>query len=198
MDFRNLEKLVETRERSLLEFKKQLSTNQQKDICKEFAAFASSSGGQVVVGVEDDRTMIGLSRDVSKEIRSKIQSWIPKRVKPEIKFDIRIIDKDNRFFILISIESGDQPIYYYDNKPYIRNGESSDIATPEQVKDRILGWEVRHKIEEILGDLEKNHPSRNTAAYLSGQSELATMSYQDFVERLLEDFPGLADFSVIK
>ena len=61
---------IQKGESKILEFKQQLPKGQQ--IAKTLIAFANSSGGKLIVGVTDDRQLVGIQDDIlSCKIKSR-------------------------------------------------------------------------------------------------------------------------------
>lgn len=78
--------LLQEGEGSMLEYKESLSSSLARDL----TAFANSSGGKVLLGVRDDRTVIGV-RD-SNKLRAQIQD-IARNCDPPVKILIETVGK---------------------------------------------------------------------------------------------------------
>lgn len=188
-----LAELIAQGEGPVVELKRQLEPNNPRSICRDIAALASG-GGDIVIGVDDKkRTVVGLDHAAAEKLRPQIEGWVHKHVTPLPRLEIQILDFVDHKIGWSHLEKGPFPIYSYKNRPYVRVGSSSELATPEQVIDLVLGWHVRAAIEDIyetLGGLP--HPAASVASGIMGQGELATMSYRQLKGRLIADFPILA------
>jgi len=68
---------IQKGESQTLEFKEQLPKGQQ--VAKTLIAFANTSGGKLVVGVSDDRQLVGIQDDIF-ELQDQITSMINEHV----------------------------------------------------------------------------------------------------------------------
>lgn len=141
MNFKELKELVANGESSTLEFKRKISSNQK--IAKEITAFANTLGGTLLIGVDDDKAIIGV--DSEKEVVDAIiltcQFFIIPAIEPQI--DIININKKNLDVIAVFISKGKVRPYRCIENPddknsektvYIRVGENSLIASREMSK----------------------------------------------------------------
>jgi hypothetical protein len=109
----------------------------EESVLKTIAAFNNSEGGVLLIGVDDQKNIIGLDYDFKEgnlkgidkfqihlrnimRDRLIIEDWyISKNIK--IRFD-KINDKD---ICIVNVKKGEKPIYTKDNKFYIRSGNST-------------------------------------------------------------------------
>ena len=73
-----LQILLREGEGSMLEYKESFSSS----LAREFAAFANSTGGKILLGVRDDGTLVGM--EVSSEMRARIED-IARNCDPPVK-----------------------------------------------------------------------------------------------------------------
>jgi predicted HTH transcriptional regulator len=136
-----------------LEYKRELPA-QAHEIATEIAAFATSGGGRILIGVSDTGELVGLdaaSADAADKLRLRAQG-ILKNVRPGVKADVLVGSEDGKTVLYIRLGKQDEPIYYYDYRPYIRVGTMSRPAEPEEVKERVWAHpssEFKRKTEEI-------------------------------------------------
>jgi len=57
----NLKKLIQQGENKQLEFKEQLPKNES--IVKTIIAFSNTSGGKLIIGISDDREIVGIDEE---------------------------------------------------------------------------------------------------------------------------------------
>ena len=139
--------MVKTRypevESSTLELKGTFPKNDQ--IIKTIIAFCNHHGGKLVVGVEDDRTIVGIGQ---KELDDALQ-WVEKAIYeasfppiiPRVSLQ-RIGDKE---LVIIEVSSGMSKPYYrrsegIEKGTYIRVGRNTVRATPETIEE--LRWQT--------------------------------------------------------
>ncbi len=89
MDLNSFLELIRTGENEHIEFKRSLGN----DINREVVAFANAEGGTVLVGVEDDGTIVGCDpRKSGRALTNAVQSIVPlPRIRTEV---MSIHDKD--------------------------------------------------------------------------------------------------------
>jgi predicted HTH transcriptional regulator len=99
-----LEALVGGREREQVEFKRQLpkADADKRQVMKSVCAFANGNGGSLLVGVDDDRELIGLEPQAVAKVRDQltqmVSTWI--EPKPAINFqDLPVPDSERRIYL---------------------------------------------------------------------------------------------------
>lgn len=166
MDMPPLESLLKDDENRFLEFKSSLrwdyrqeKTNPdlEKVIMKTLAAFGNTDGGILLIGVDDDKNIIGLEKDfhslkrqdadyyeihlrnllhkemgvkyVSKHIRTQFEA----SANGELVCKIKVIPGDEPQFLKVKDKNGKQ-----DEKFYVRSGNSSqEIESMAEINDYI-------------------------------------------------------------
>jgi hypothetical protein len=105
-----LEALVGGREREQVEFKRQLpkADADKRQVMKSVCAFANGNGGSLLVGVDDDRELIGLEPQAVAKVRDQltqmVSTWI--EPKPAINFqDLQVPDSE-RLGLEIQVQPG--------------------------------------------------------------------------------------------
>ncbi len=90
-----LESLVASRERDQLEFKREVPTAMEGKgrLMKTVCAFANGQGGSVLVGVDDDRNIVGIGGNevgrISDQLTEMVGTWVEPRPRIEF-FDLPI------------------------------------------------------------------------------------------------------------
>lgn len=128
------------------------------DLKKEVIAFANSDGGTIIIGVDDDGSIVGV--DNTDEELLKITNMVRDSIKPDItmylSYDIK--DYDNKKCIVINIRQGNQRPYYISDKGikpngvYVRQGTASAPASVSL---------IRKLIKETDGERYENMRSFN-------------------------------------
>ena len=117
---------------------------QVRELAKEIAAFASSGGGWILIGVEDDGGFCGLPRmDDSIErdnLVKRVEGICRGTVKPSITPRIAFVWELGQAFLAISVPKGGQPVYYCEGRPYIRHIRESRPAEPNEVIELVQKW----------------------------------------------------------
>jgi hypothetical protein len=140
-----LDGLIQQGETARLEFKRQLSSAQR--IARTLAAFANTSGGTLLIGVSDDRKIVGVPSEF-REV-SKIEEATERFVEPALTVSYETLAPDGRKVIIVTVqESNEKPHYVLDESRkrtiYIRAKDKSvptsklisamDVANAEFMK----------------------------------------------------------------
>lgn len=83
----DLKRIVSGGESELVEFK--IKVNHPEKIVREMVAFANAKGGTLLIGVDDDKNIIGV-KDPNEETEI-LNKCLSELVKPEIKFKTELI-----------------------------------------------------------------------------------------------------------
>ncbi len=126
-------------ETSRLEFKQAFTD----EIKKELVAFANTDGGELIIGLADDGTVVGVehpdqvSAQVSNMLRDAISPDITLITKVEIKF------QDSKALVHVTVNRGGKRPYYISKKGmtsagvYVRHGNTSAPASADAIREMI-------------------------------------------------------------
>ena len=122
-----------------LEFKENLPSDSRKYI-KTVVAFANTAGGKLVVGVNDDRKIIGLPRELIFSIKDSISDTISHMCEPQIVPDIYVADFEDKKIIVVEIYPGSNCPYYIKSQglqdgTYVRISGTSRLADQTVIKE---------------------------------------------------------------
>lgn len=131
----DVKKLTSLPESQTLEFKR--NTSSLDSILRSVVSFANTNGGIILIGVEDDGSIIGIEN--SGKIQEQIACSIANRVKPQLIVDINTVEVDSKVVLVIQIEHMPGPYYLsdkgMDKGVYIRLGNSNRIAGTEAIDE---------------------------------------------------------------
>jgi len=117
---------------------------QAHDLAKEIAAFASSNSGTILVGVSNDGSLKGLEDASTPEDRDsysrRIEGICRGTVKPSITPVVKYACEDEKTVLFIFVPKGNQPVYYANDRPYVRHITESRPAEPHEVIELIRKW----------------------------------------------------------
>ena len=106
----NIKDLINKEESENLEFKSSLS--ELKKIIQTISAFANKSGGEIIIGISDNKKILGnqIGRATMEDLANRIKENTDPKQFPEIK-----IEKiDNKKIIIIKIEESEsKPIFAF-------------------------------------------------------------------------------------
>ena len=130
-------KYAET-ETETLEFKRSFSDT----ICREIVSFLNANGGDIVLGVADDGTVVGLNNvdETMRKIADIVTSQIEPNPQAIISSELRYYD--GKTVLVLHVSKGNRPIYCQKKYGFsstgcpIRIGTTCREMTPEQIKSR--------------------------------------------------------------
>ena len=117
-------------ENQYIEFKSERVSS--KVLAEEIVAFANAEGGEIWLGVEDNREITGISRSYEEDIINICRTAVIPPLKP---LYIEIEDKIKGVKIArITIEKGvDRPYYTSKSRYFIRVGSTKRVASMEEL-----------------------------------------------------------------
>ncbi len=139
----DIKKLIKQPEGRRLEFKRELPDN--ADLAKTIVAFANDAGGELYIGISNNREVVGIAENELLAIEEKISNIIYDRCYPAILPEITFLMDDDKHLIKVSVYRGSTPPYYLKDKgklqgTYIRVG-----STNRQADEIIIAELERHK-----------------------------------------------------
>jgi len=170
---RELESLVRSGESYTLEFKRKV--NDAEQVVTEMCAFANSSGGILLIGVNDNGEITGLK--FPEEEAYVLHNAISTQCKPPLKFkESVIVIAPNRFVLHYKIpESRRKPQFFITKeglkKVYVRH-EDKTIQASAEMREIIKREKSKKNIkfnysiqEELLMKYLQQHPHINFSDY---------------------------------
>lgn len=99
-----------------IEFKREIPANHEKFL-KDIIAFSNSSGGQVILGIEDETGVVyGIGDQSPFKLSDSISNMISDACIPQIEPDISIRTLEDKTILVIDVVSGKFRPYYIANK----------------------------------------------------------------------------------
>jgi len=188
-------------ESSFLEFKKEVPKNDQ--IIKTIIGFCNQKGGKLILGVADDRTIVGIPELVIEHLLESLDHAIYEACHPTI---IPVISQQrfgDKSILIISVSAGMNKPYYRKSEgmhrgTFVRIGRSTVKATPEMIEE--LKWQshnidfeklpiYRAKTENIDGQLVQKFLNARKNHVKAEISQEIMRSYSLIVEEHHEWYP---------
>ena len=124
-----IEQLIEQGENSAVEFKS--SEVRPESLAREIVAFANSSGGTVLIGVEDSGKITGVDQH---QTETWVANIVRNNVIPAIAPQITEWELSQKKVLAIEVSRGlDKPYQTLDGKFWIRVGSTNRMATKEEL-----------------------------------------------------------------
>ena len=125
-----IQSLIDQGENSSVEFKS--SAVRPESLAREIVAFSNSSGGTILIGVDDDGQVTGIKD------RENIEEWVTNVVRnniiPATNPKIYSVQHKEQAVIVVDVTRGqDKPYQTIDGKFWIRVGSTNRMATKEEL-----------------------------------------------------------------
>lgn len=129
MNKEQITNILQQGENSQVEFKKRIN----KELTSEICAFLNSQGGLIILGVDDNNTVIGLSID--NTTRSKLEASIS-AINPRPEYEIIETKHEDKNIIIIDCKEGKNKPYIVSGSIYVRYGANSQkLTTAIEIRD---------------------------------------------------------------
>ncbi|MCX6139985.1 MAG: ATP-binding protein [Candidatus Kapabacteria bacterium] len=139
MHRKDLRDIIRSGESSTVEFKRKFTTSEK--IAREMIAFANTKGGFLIIGVDDDGSIVGVKSE--KEQVAQLEHAVLSIVPP-LDIQIEILEVDSQDIVIVEVPNSPlRPHRYisddpaekpHERKAFIRQGESSVAASKEMTK----------------------------------------------------------------
>lgn len=127
----NLPELLAAPEGKTLEFKRDLSS--LTPILKTLVAFSNTSGGTLVIGVEDTGAVVGVANVLREEER--LTNAIADSIRPIMTPEVGLVSHSGKTLLLVRVPHWRGPFYLRSEGPqdgvYVRLGSTNRRAGPE-------------------------------------------------------------------
>ncbi|WP_259016891.1 AlbA family DNA-binding domain-containing protein [Emticicia fluvialis] len=174
-DLRELRELVRHGENKHVEFK--LKTNHPEKIIREIVAFANSDGGQLIIGVGDDRSIKGLK--FADEDEFILRRAIERHIFPAIEYDVKRVELEgDRDVLIFNIPKSQAKPHYVDldgimenRRAYVRV-EDRSVQASREMREILKGERKAQNIRFHYGDKE-----RTLMRYLADNKHITVETY---------------------
>jgi len=134
MDYLDVKNLAQTGEGTYLEFKRTIPSAYK--IAREIAAFANTKGGTVLIGVDDDKSLVGV---VGYQEEEYLLAKAAKELcKPALDITIEIVHFGDRDLLVIKVpEASNKPIYVQGENEmtvFMREKDQNKVASKELIE----------------------------------------------------------------
>ncbi len=128
--------LLAAAEGKTLEFKRDLSS--PRNILKTLVAFSNSAGGQLLIGIDDGRKVVGVDRPLDDEER--LCNLIADSISPHLAPNVEIVTHEGKSVLVVeTFPSSSRPHYLknegHEKGVYVRLGSCNRQASPELIAE---------------------------------------------------------------
>lgn len=134
MDYLDVKNLAQTGEGTYLEFKRTIPSAYK--IAREIAAFSNTKGGTVLIGVDDDKSLVGvLGYQEEEYLLAKAAQEL---CQPAVDIAIEIVHFGDRDLLVIRVpEAPEKPVYVKgqdENTVFMREKDQNKVASKELIE----------------------------------------------------------------
>ena len=178
-----IENLLKQQESVRLEFKAQPNIDA---IAKAITSFVNTQGGDLVVGIADDKKVVGVEN--AQEQANILQSALAKTIKPTAPVSVLVINYKKKDVILISVWEGAKKPYQYKGTIYNRAGQATKAVKPEELTELIsqrkqadFHWERMPVLGAELKDLDTEEIKQTIKHYKEYRKDAVISDIEDFL-----------------
>ena len=178
MDYLDVKNLAQTGEGTYLEFKRTIPSAYK--IAREIAAFANTKGGTLLIGVDDDKSLVGVLGYQEEEFL--LVQAAQEFCQPAVDIAIEVVHFGDRDLLVIKVpEAPEKPIY-------VKREKESTVFMREKDQNKVASKEL---IEII-----KKRNSDEGVTFEYGPKEQKLFRYlNEYGEITVEKFAHLVDVS---
>jgi len=142
-----IESILNQPESKTLEFKQDLSSPQP--VLKTLVAFANTAGGRLIIGVSDDKQLLGVECPLDEE--EKLSNLIADSITPRLVPNIELVTVEGKTLLIVEVFlSNSRP--HWLNKEGEEQGVYVRLGSSNRQADFALIAELRRTVEGIAFD----------------------------------------------
>lgn len=176
MSYLDVKNLAQTGEGKFLEFKRTIPS--AKKIAREIAAFANTSGGTLLIGVDDDKSLVGV--DGYHEEEFLLNKATVEMCSPAVEITIEVVHFGERDLLVIRVpEVETKPIYVIGKKGqtvYVRKGDQNKVAS----KELVAVMQNKHSDEGVTFEYGPNE--QKLFRYLNEYGEITVEKFSHLID----------------
>ena len=131
----DVQKILSLPESKTVEFKRDLSS--MNPVLKTLVAFANTAGGVLLIGRDNDGTIVGIDDVFAAE--EKLANTLADSIVPQLLAEIEIASIEGKSLLVVRVAHWRGPFYLKAKGPeqgvYIRLGSTNRLAGPEQIAE---------------------------------------------------------------
>ncbi len=178
-----IENLLEQQEGTRLEFK---ATVNKEAIAKTIAAFINTQGGDLLIGVEDNKKIVGVEN--AEKVCASIQKMLVEYIQPIAPIFTQVVNYKKKDLILISVWEGAKKPYQFKGKIFTRENDATKLSSVSNlttlIKDRKeadFHWERRTVLGSSLQDLDTEEINQTIVLYKAYKPNSVIEDAEDFL-----------------
>ena len=150
-----IDNLLMQSESEQLEFKAHFD---ERSIAKQITAMLNGRGGTILVGVNEEKSVVGVSPDLDTK---KLLHSLMNEIRPSAPIDVQFVEYDAKKILLISVWEGAQKPYLCEGTIYQKVGSNGSIASDDAISNMLQerkksdnSWERMPVLDVDIEDLD--------------------------------------------
>ncbi len=185
MNRKHLLELIEEGENLQCEFKRHFTTPEK--IARELIAFANTKGGYLIIGVDDDKEIVGV--DSEKSESELIKDAAENYCESSLNYSIDFVELYGKELVVVSIPESD-------NKPHRLQDYQDELDINKAVVLVRLNDKSVQASKEMVRILRANSADLSLKKYTIGQTEKMVFEYLGKYERIsVKELSNLVNIS---
>lgn len=171
-----IDNLLRQNESDVLEFKEKYFP---EVIAKNVTAMLNNRGGDILVGITDDKRVIGIDKGIQIE---KLLSRLLSGITPSAPIDVQLVDYDGKNILMIRVWEGSQKPYSYKGTIFQKIGNRGKSLSKilSDRKDADINWERLPLLGADLSDLDMEEVKK-TVDQLQESGKSMTTDTEEFL-----------------
>ena len=156
-----IDNLLMQSESEQLEFKAHFD---ERSIAKQITAMLNGRGGTILVGVNEEKSVVGVSPDLDTK---KLLHSLMNEIRPSAPIDVQFVEYDAKRILLISVWEGAQKPYLCEGTIYQKVGAEGRVASDEAISNMLrdrkksdYNWERMPVLDADIDDLDMTEVRR--------------------------------------
>ena len=128
-----LMRLVGKGEGETIEFKEEVG--KAHEFCETLVAFSNRRGGDILIGVQDDGTIVGVPDSAFSKIKDQITSISHEFCYQSVHFNEVVVERSGMRVVVVRVSEGvNKPYWLKDKGPFIREGSHDRVMTRHEAE----------------------------------------------------------------
>lgn len=171
-----IDNLLRRNESDVLEFKEKYSP---EVIAKNVTAMLNNRGGDILVGITDDKRVVGIDNGVDI---GKLLNKLLSEIAPSAPIDVQLVEYNGKNILMIRVWEGSQKPYSYKGTIYQKIGNRGKSLSKilSDRKDADINWERLPLLGADLSDLDMEEVKK-TVHQLQESGKSMTVDTEEFL-----------------
>ena len=178
-----IDNLLQQQESVRLEFK---AKPEKAAIAKVITSFINTQGGDLIIGIDDDKTVVGVGN--AEKVQQSIKKILIESITPNAPISIQLIRYKRKDVILISVWEGAKKPYQFRGKIFTRENDATKVSNREilnylikERKEADFHWERRTVLGADIKDLDIEEINKTINEYKSYKKDSSFEDAEDFL-----------------